>query len=519
MYENFYGFLKKPFSISPDPDFFYWNDNYKEAYALMKYCILDGKGILCITGEVGTGKTMLLNKLLDSLDDKVKAIVVPFPKLPFNELVGFIMAELGMKDISNLISENLKSLSRRLLQESTMERSVVLLIDEAQTLDGLMLENLRLLSNIETRQKKLLQIVLLGQPELNDQLELPEHRPIRQRISVRFKLKPLDDEEIPRYIAHRIKVAGFQGGLTFFREGAVKAITAYSRGTPRIINSLCENAFLIGFASNKRYIDEQGVHEAAADLMLSRTTTRTETRQTGERHPIRSAKLEARKGRRGLYMGMTFCLTAVAGAAALLYLNIFNLKGFTSAMTIGRENAPRIEPTMGYLPRMEDSSSPPPSPSVEPSRVEGEKLADAVVIKAQETISAIAVATYGTSHNYVLGLIHMANPRIEYLDIVQAGEKIVLPYLRAESMVFKNNDGTYSIYVAATKYAKLAENWKKQLKQYGIDANIVPVKINKKLSVYRLQGDNFRTISAATEKLKDIVPLQLMTKSMEEKNE
>ncbi len=526
MYEKFYGFSKKPFSISPDPDFLFLNDYYKEAYALMQYCILDGKGILCITGEVGTGKTMLLNRLLGSLDGKVKPIVIPFPKLTFNELVQFIMTELGINSVSRSITESIRLLSKHLMDESADGRSVVLLIDEAQNLDGPVLENLRLLSNIETPKKKLLQIVLLGQSELDDKLELPELRQFKQRISIRYKLKRLTDKEIPLYIAHRMKVAGSGQGLALFKREALDLIRSYSDGIPRAINSICENALLIGFASGKRTIDENEVHEAAGDLMLRQRTTDKEPEQAKKQKVVRTAKKNTRKTGWPAYVSAVFCFAAVAFAVAEIYLNIFDPIGFVTAINSKVKNI--IQGQQRTVPPSEtrDLPSPglssplietPPSEQVEPAKQE--KLADILVIKEQENISKIAAAFYGTSHSYVLGLIHMANPKIEYLDLIHTGEKLVLPYLRTESMVFKNGNGSYNIFIAATKEMGLAKRWQNLLTQYGISATIVPVKINQKRSIYRLQGDNFPTLSSAVAKLKDLVPLQLMTKSMEEKNE
>jgi len=526
MYETFYGFSRKPFSISPDPDFFYLNDNYREAYALLKYCILDGKGILCITGEVGTGKTMLLNKLLESLDDKVKPILISFPQLTFKEFVEYILAELGINSVSQSPTERIRSLSEHLTKRSAEGRSVVLLVDEAQNLDGPVLENLRLLSNIETPKKKLLQIVLVGQPELDEKLELPEQRALRQRISIRYSLKRQTDKEIPQYIAHRMKVAGSKQGLSLFTRRAIDLISSYSGGIPRTINSICENALLIGFASERRTIDENEVHEAASDLMLRQTITDEKPELAKKRKVVRTAKRNIGKSNWPLYIFALFCFASVTFALVQVYLHIFDPIGFVTAIHSKVRNVIQV-PLKAVPPsRTEDLPSPDVfSSSVMPPQREQagpakpEKLADILVIQEQENISKIAMAFYGTSHSYVLGLIHMANPKIEYLDLIQAGGKLVLPYLRTESMVFRNSDGSYSIFIAATKEIGLAKSWQKLLTQYGINAAIVPVKINQKRSIYRLQGDNFPTLSSAVAKLKDLVPLQLMTKSMEEKNE
>ena len=268
MYHEYYGFAKKPFSISPDPDFIYLNAYYKEALSMLRYGIEERKGVICLIGEVGTGKTMLLNKLLLSIRKELITPYVVFPVNGFEELVGDLIEQLEVPIESGHPTGKLQALQRHLLKESRRGRIVVLLVDEAQTLDVKALEGLRHLSNIETPKEKLIQIVLSGQPELKDKLNLVELRQFKQRIATSFELKPLPLEEVPLYIAHRMKVAGNTQVLRLFSEDALALVANYSGGIPRLINALCENALLIGYALEKRQIDGRIVREAAKDLML-----------------------------------------------------------------------------------------------------------------------------------------------------------------------------------------------------------------------------------------------------------
>ncbi|WP_051185051.1 ExeA family protein [Desulfatiglans anilini] len=269
MYNAFYGFSRKPFSISPDPDFLYSNSTYRELVAVLRYGILEQKGIICLIGEVGTGKTMVINHLTGILEKRVQLAKISFPGLGFHGILDAMTTEFGIAGGAKTISERLASLTDFLVSANDKGHIVALLVDEAQALGVKSLEFIRMLSNLETPKEKLLQVVLSGQPELKEKLNLPQLRQFKQRIALAFYLKPLSLEEIPLYIAHRIRVAGGHLGLTIFTDEAVKLIADYSRGIPRIINSLCENALLTGCALNRPQIDAAIIQEAADDLMLS----------------------------------------------------------------------------------------------------------------------------------------------------------------------------------------------------------------------------------------------------------
>jgi hypothetical protein len=406
---------------------------------------------------------------------------------------------------------------------------VVLLIDEAQNLENPVLESLRLLSNIETPKRKLLQLILLGQLELEEKLRLPEMKAFRQRISVRYRLRPLDASQIDQYIAHRVKIAGCKRGINLFKAEALSLISEYTSGIPRVINGLCENALLIGFASGKDIIGEEEVHEAAADLVLNRRVTPRRTPDAIRQKPllphVRTSRSEKRARRWPFYGAISFGFAALAYATPLFEFTIPKIDHFTQE-TRARFKSPLQEETIPPPPSKVKEPPPelvgtlvPPEPQPPVEKKGGGKKWEEVLVKEHDTVSKIAWVFYGSSHSYVLGLIHMANPDIEFLDLIQTGRKMVLPYLRTESMIFKKDDGSYSIYIAATNNLNLAKSWQKQLAPFGVEANIIPVKINQRNKIYKLQGDHFPTALPALEKLKEIVPLQLMTKSMEEKNE
>ncbi len=265
MYESFYGLREKPFNIAPDPAFLFLSSIHQEALANLKYGIREGVGFVVLTGEVGTGKTLLLHALLRSLDETVKSAYIFYPKISFKDMLRFILNELEIPIAAGEVSDMLTQLNDYLIERFRQNQSTVLIIDEAQDLDDDLLENIRLLSNLETAKSKLLTIILVGQPELHRKLERPELRQLKQRIVVRFHLTPLDRGEVKAYIHHRLRAAGAVRP-DLFNDKAIARIASYSDGVPRLINIICDNALLLGFAEEEEVIGVSMIEEAIRDL-------------------------------------------------------------------------------------------------------------------------------------------------------------------------------------------------------------------------------------------------------------
>ncbi len=265
MYENFYGFKERPFNVTSDPSFFYLSRKHKEAFSHLVYGILDRKGILEITGEIGTGKTTLCRALLNHLDRRTKTAFILNPDLSQLQLLQAIIADFGL----NLKTRNkfslISALNDFLLQQAAAGDNVVLLIDEAQNLSLKQLEQVRLLSNLETEKYKLLQIVLVGQPELLEKLKQSSLRQLNQRIAVRYHILPLEHDEVGEYIKHRLHVAGANSKIEFSEE-SIEEIYRYSGGTPRLINILCDRALLAGFVLEASIISGQIIKKCIEEL-------------------------------------------------------------------------------------------------------------------------------------------------------------------------------------------------------------------------------------------------------------
>ncbi len=266
MYEQFYGLKQKPFEITPDPRFLYMSEQHREAYAHLTYALNESKGFTVITGEVGTGKTTLIQMLMSRLDGHTRTAHLFNPKLSTRDFLKYICHDLGLKTEGLTTKGELITLLHSFLLECyARNERVILIIDEAQTLSPNLFEEVRLLTNLETPKSKLLQVILMGQPELDKILADQRFRQLRQRISVRYYLKPLNRKETKEYIEKRLKVAGARD-VNLFDEGAVREVHRRSNGIPRLINVLCDNALVTGFVEEKPIIDRGIVREVAKDM-------------------------------------------------------------------------------------------------------------------------------------------------------------------------------------------------------------------------------------------------------------
>ena len=266
MYQSFYGFREMPFNITPDPRFLYLSPTHQEALQHLKFGVTERKGFIVLVGEVGCGKTTLCRRFLNELDPgRFDTALILNPRVTETQMLKAILTELGETKLGRSQNDLVAQVNRVLLDRIGKGRDIVLIIDEAQNLKFEVLEQIRLLSNLETDKQKLLQIVLMGQPELKDVLAREELRQLRQRILVHYELHPLSGDDVAHYVQHRLSLAGANGRPSFTK-WALRAIHRHSGGIPRIVNNLCDKAILSAFIRESDEVTYWDARRAAKDL-------------------------------------------------------------------------------------------------------------------------------------------------------------------------------------------------------------------------------------------------------------
>ena len=293
MYTEYYGLVRPPFEMTPDPSFLYLGEAHREGLATLVYAVNSGKGFVMLTGEVGTGKTTLLHALLGQLDSTTNSAFLFNPRLEPMDFFRMLFEELGVGPACDTKAEYLLALNQYLIDKLAANERVLLIVDEAQNLSTEMLEEIRLLSNLETPTSKLIQIMLVGQPELKALVAQPELRQLRQRIALSQHLRPFGEGEVAEYVSERLAKAGYTGhGL--FNKKAIREVHRVTDGTPRLINSVCDSALLLGYTRQESTIGPAEILEAADDLGLIATDDETgKDTARAEEQPVKR-----RRGRR-----------------------------------------------------------------------------------------------------------------------------------------------------------------------------------------------------------------------------
>lgn len=359
MYYDFFGFREPPFSIAPDPRYLYLSERHKEALAHLMYGIQGQGGFIVITGEVGTGKTTISRCFIENVPDHVDIALILNPRLSARELLSSICDELEIHHPADATIKQLVDLiNRDLLKAHSAGRHKVLMIDEAQNLSADVLEQLRLLTNLETAEKKLLQIVLLGQPELQDILAQPELRQLNQRVTARYHLDALERDELPGYLRYRLSVAGQRGEI--FTDGAIKALYRTSKGVPRLINLISDRALLGAYAEGEHLVTT-GYIRVAAKEVVGRHTSRPA--KQGRRKSSAKHKSPATP-----YLLLVACiLAAVVLTVTLVDRGLVNAKAESDPAGSEGEQERIVSGTIERLEVVDSKGNSDESPSLPPS--------------------------------------------------------------------------------------------------------------------------------------------------------
>jgi general secretion pathway protein A len=498
MYNGYFGFLESPFSVTPDPRFFYTNPVYQEAYANLRYGIEAKKGFIVITGEVGTGKTTLLRKLMHSLQDTIHTVFIFNTDLTFPELLQLILHDLGLAPKEPTKVSMLHELNEYLIKQLKQGHIVAVLIDEAQNLSDEALEGLRLLSNLETDQEKLIQTVLMGQPELERKLDRPTLRQLKQRVALRGRLAPLKDAEVGSYIDFRLRAAGYEGnGL--FHPDAVQEIAFYSKGIPRLMNVICDNALLNVYAVSQRIVSADMVREVARDLRLGSEVQIADTEtlptvlvpetngETPTRERANGGPQEKARSMLGVGVG-TFLVFLLLVAAAVFGPQDFSISGRGLEAFKGNLSQWLVPATHEQVAAKKVSAE-----------VDFKPNDRRVLVEPGSTIRKIASDAYGNSAILGMDLIKDFNPQINNLNRVVAGRELLLPTLAQETLLRKQPDGSYRLIVASFPSQTGAYESARRVGNTGHQVMITPKRVSDDLLLYRVEINGLKNLEEANQ--------------------
>ncbi len=514
MYLDFYKFNTKPFELTPDPHFVYLGEKHKEALALLKYGILGNKGFILLTGEVGTGKTTMVHTLLRYLNGSTRIVHLSNSVLNREDFLYYIASSLGIKPSNGGKGEFLIQFEKLLKEYATTRTNILLIIDEAQALSFDLLEEIRLLSNMGTSNEKLLNIILVGQPELNTLLSAPQCRPLLQRISIRYHLLPLNPAETAAYIQKRVIASG--GSPKLFHKSVVAAVYEYSNGYPRLINSICDNTLLMGFVQDKKKLTPEMIRKTYMEMNLPLPAKAPTQNESGEK----PQQEKRRKGKRLLKIAL-LALLMLAFMQALLFTQethsclktaltyCQNLFAGPDIVTMSKDSRDGISPaTLSHsmqpassMPTkqnlVQDTGPPLPGnnatkqPKVSSPPDKKRHLQQTIRVKEGDTLMGLALKVYGIVNEKILLLLATSASGIENPNIIEIEQDILFP-----SLTDKEITGRYSVHVASfsTVYAAgLAYN---RFKKIGTKVHVLLSHDNEN-TIFRVALGTLKTVQDA----------------------
>ena len=525
MYTEFFNLKEKPFNLNPSPRFLYLGESHREALNLLNYGVMERKGFILLTGEIGTGKTTMVHALLNTIDETVQYIHLSNPLLSPQEFMDYLAfsvfrKKLHFKSKTDFLLE-FEEFLRQCLRD---QRNAILIIDEAQKLSFELLEEIRLLSNMETGDEKLLNIFLVGQPELNDKLKTPECLPLLQRISIRYHIPPLDLEETREYVATRLRIAGAKKGDDIFPKAAVRTLYDCSGGYPRMINILADNSMLLGYSKGVRTISPDMVKECYDELNLEGSFSKDRRTEVQPRKPKRPTYL---LGRHWKWAAIILCILVVLaiGMSRVGKGLVSRIGGFETESnqftrdTALNEQAPAIvdekKPAVNTATKESQPQAPPlvqtreeQNAAGETTQVNDEEIAQqeadrgqyrSVTVRRGDTLMQLAVDVYGRADTATLELIKSHNPEILDVNKISVGQELKFPPL---PVLYKGS--TYTVHIASFEAFESAQSRFQELHAAGYEAYILPINRNERGKFFRITLGSFsRRIEA--EEYADIV--------------
>ena len=533
MYTDFYNLKEKPFNLNPSSRFLYLGEIHKEALALLTYGVTERKGFVLLTGEVGTGKTTIIQALFANLDENTQYVYLSNPLFYAKDFINYLAFSVFKKnarfDSKAEFLIEFEDFLRDCLQH---QKNFVLIIDEAHTLTFELLEEIRLLSNMETADEKLINIFLVGQPELNEKLSQPRCRPLLQRISIRYHIKALDLEGAQEYIEMRLKIAGAKNGDNPFSKAAVKAIHQYSEGYPRMINILADNVLLLGYSRGKRKILPSMVTECYEDLQLKGTFSKGPASKPDSTE-IKSKEPPHQISHHWKWAAVLFFMIAIS-VIAMIWHGKNVSRRLAARMPASHQTAPddisreqisakeiidnkiqdvvksSSEETQKALVdetvdnKWDERKTIPPEMPVElegPVSNKGkEPQGTTITTKKGDTLLKLAMSVYGRSDEHILNLVHKHNPEIEDLNHIAIDQKIIFPPL-SESI----HGPIFTVHIASFKPFEYAQDLFQVLLRQGYEAYIIPAHDSQEGNVYRVTLGDFKNVHEAKDYAAEIL--------------
>ncbi len=529
MYTEFYNLKDKPFNLSPSSKYLYLGDIHKEALALLTYGVVERMGFILLTGEVGTGKTTMVHALLNSLGDDVQCVYLSNPLLSVNDFMDYLAFSAFKRKVHFQSKADFLIQFEAFLKERLQsQKNFILIIDEAQKLSIDLLEEIRLLSNMETADEKLINIFLIGQPELNDTLSQMECRPLLQRISVRYHIKPLELEGTRDYLKSRLDMAGAKDTLKIFPKNTIKEIFKYSGGYPRMINILADNLLLLGYSREEKKLTPAMVKECYNDLNLANSFFDRQSAEEKNEIKLSVTGKKKRAGGRMLFIILLVLIALFAGAYGRDILNSFKKAFYPSEEikygsnvtekksqdtnkavadtqilehnndvreTVVVEKGAGIAESGGYESRNEIYDEKIVKPKIDdPSSVSTEDKSilihapseRAVIIKPGETLAELALTVYGYVNNDLLDFLKKQNPDIEDINLIEVGQIIKLPPLGDSE-----SSQIYTIHIASFAPFEKAKRLFNDLIGENYEVYIMPVYDLDKEKVFRITVGSF----------------------------
>ena len=524
MYTEFFNLKEKPFNLSPSPRFLYLGESHREALNLLNYGVMERKGFILLTGEIGTGKTTMVHALLNTIDESVHYIHLSNPLLSPQEFMDYLAfsvfrKKLHFKSKTDFLLE-FEEFLRQCLRD---QRNAILIIDEAQKLSFELLEEIRLLSNMETGDEKLLNIFLVGQPELNGKLKKPQCLPLLQRISIRYHIPPLDLEETREYINTRLRIAGAKKGDDIFPRAAVRTLYHCSGGYPRMINILADNSMLLGYSKGVRAISPDMVKECYDELNLEGSFSKDSRNGAEPRKPKGSTYLLRNYWK---WAAMILCILVVLalGMSRVGKNLLSHIGGFETdsnqitADTAVNEQAPSVmdnkEPEVNTaITEGQPLQAPPlvqereelnaaedttqanePKDEQTPQQEADGGQYRSVIVKRGDTLMQLAVDVYGRADITTLELIRRHNPEIVDVNRISVGQELRFPPL---SVLHKGL--SYTVHIASFDAFESAQSLFQELRAAGYEAYILPITRNERGKFFRITLGSFSSQIEAEE--------------------